>query len=93
MNIFVDVDKALYQAVGKPNEMLLQMLRYLKASGAKVYAWSDGGRAYAVRVVTLDLHLPMEFFDGYYLKGNSAVPVDITIENEEIVLGTLNLRI
>lgn len=41
LNLFIDVDGTLYQTIGVPNTIIVEMLIALK-SRFNIYAWSGG---------------------------------------------------
>lgn len=97
MTIMVDVDGTMYQTVGILNETIVELVKTLKRGEATVYAWSGGGAEYAKRIVTTELKLPENLFDGYLSKEDANLfkdDIDITIDDEDYCkYGKVNLKI
>ncbi len=93
LNLFIDVDGTLYQTIGVPNTIIVEMLIALK-SRFNIYAWSGGGANYARQVIR-NLGIPENIFDGYFSKlDNLSQEPDVTIDDEDYTAeGKLNLKI
>jgi len=93
MNIFIDIDGTLIDYTDKPKYEVVNLVRYLATcKEVKLYAWSGGGADYAKHwVEKLGLE---ELFSGYQTKFTPLkTKVDLTLDDEEVTLGTLNLRV
>ena len=93
INIYVDVDGTLIDYDDNPRKPIIQLVKSLaKNSHVTLYCWSGGGHDYA-RMWAERLKIA-HLFKGFATKLiTPPSPVDITIDDEEITLGSVNLRI
>jgi hypothetical protein len=95
MKIAFDIDDTLYKIVGIaprlrqiPDYEVIQLLLLLHKFGAEIIVWSGGGVDYAEGIVN-KLGL-----DGIVkVKAKGSVKVDLTFDDQDIKLGTLNFWI
>lgn len=85
-----DVDGTLIHQIGdqedSPRYEVIQLYKILESAGCEMFIWSGGGLGYAERwAQKLGLN-------GTIIIKGSLVP-DIAVDDEEVTLGKVNLRI
>lgn len=95
MKIAFDIDDTLYKIVGIaprlhqiPDYDVIQILLLLRKFGAKIIVWSGGGIEYAQTIVD---KLGLTEFVTVMEKG--ATKVDLTFDDQQVKLGTVNFWI
>lgn len=93
--IYVDVDGTLIDYEDKPRYDVINFLRLLKKVGhVKMVCWSGGGYDYAERwVERLGLQDLFEKIDVKAYLDTIPRPLDVTIDDEEVNMGVINIRV
>jgi hypothetical protein len=94
--VAIDVDGTLRSADDEceiiPDEVVRDMLIYFWTLGCYIVVWSGSGKDYAERIgraCAVDRYVSL-----YASKTEArAIGADITIDDEEVTLGTVNIRI
>lgn len=86
--IAFDVDGTLIDPLGRPRYDVISFLKQCLDFGMRVYVWSGGGVEYAKnRLSQLGLdHLRI------YVVNKGDVRPHIAVDDEEVLLGAINLR-
>jgi len=86
MNIAFDVDGTLITFQDTPRYEIIQLFHTLSNLGNRMIIWSGGGVDYATRWAE-KLGLKADIYDkGQYF-------VDIAFDDEDVKLGTINLKV
>lgn len=101
--IAFDVDHTIWKiekgADGRPHQVpdydLIQVLRWFHNNGDEVYVWSAGGVDYAKTIVHklgLD-HIVTVIPKGIYGEPESGLKMDISFDDEEVNLASVNIKV
>lgn len=91
MIIAFDVDGTLLDYEDKPRKEIIELLKALDQPENTVVVWSGGGEEYA-RMVVERLGLE-KYVHMTSSKINRHLKVDLAIDDQEVKLGKLNLRV
>jgi hypothetical protein len=95
IKVAFDVDGALIYEIGEkedtPRYDIIQLFHLLEHFGCKNYVWSGGGTDHAEQWKQ-KLGLEAKVIPKT-IEASVSVGIDITIDNEEIDLGKINIRV